>query len=146
MGWQNCHMHQFTIEGERYGTPLPDDFDMETRDESQVRLSDLLPASGKRFRFSYEYDFGDGWQHEILFEGYPPMEEGKKLPLCVEGERACPPEDIGGPWGYAEYLDALADSNHDRHDEFMEWSGSFDPENFSAEKATKAMRKGLPTL
>ena len=144
MGWENFHMHQFIVEGDRYGMPLADDFDTETRDESQVRLGDILPASGKRFRFRYEYDFGDGWQHEILFEGYPPAEEGQKLPLCVEGERACPPEDIGGPWGYAEYLDALNDSDHDRHGEFMEWSGSFDPEEFSVEKATKAMRKGLP--
>lgn len=146
MGWENCHMHQFTIEGEQYGPPMPDDFEREIKDESQVRLSDLLPVSGKRFRFRYEYDFGDGWQHEILFEGFPPMEEGKKLPLCVEGDRACPPEDTGGPWGYAEYLDALTDSDHDRHDEFIEWCGSFDPQDFSAEKATKAMRRGLPTL
>lgn len=146
MGWENCHMHQFIIDGEQIGTPMPDDFDMEIKDESLLRLSVVLPVSGKRFRFRYDYDFGDGWQHEILFEGYPPMEEGMKLPLCMEGERACPPEDIGGPWGYAEYLDALTDSDHDRHDEFMKWSGSFDPENFSAEKATKAMRRGLPTF
>ena len=145
MGWEDQHMHRFTIEGERYGTPMPDDFEMEYIDETQFKLSDILPKSGKRFRFRYEYDFGDGWQHEVLFEGYPPIQKGKKLPFCLEGERACPPEDIGGPWGYAEYLDALADPNHDCHDEFLDWGCSFDPEAFVVEKATRAMRKGLPT-
>ncbi|MEM9354832.1 MAG: plasmid pRiA4b ORF-3 family protein [Pseudomonadota bacterium] len=143
MGWENGHMHRFTIEGERYGRLMPDDFDMEYLDESQVKLSDFLPKSGKRFHFRYEYDFGDSWQHEILFEGYPATETGSKLPLCLEGERACPPEDIGGPWGYAEYLDALADPDHECDVEFMEWSSTFDPEEFLAEKMTRAMSRGM---
>ena len=144
MGWENCHMHEFVIDGERYGIPTPGDFGAETKDESRVRLSELLPKSGKRFRFQYVYDFGDDWRHEILFEGYPLLEKAKKYPLCLEGERACPPDDIGGPWGYAEFLDALSDSDHERHDEFMEWSGSFNPEDLSVEQVTRAMRKGLP--
>ena len=148
MGWQNCHMHDFVIEGEIYGTAMADDFDFgeERKDESKVRLSDFLPKSGKRFRFQYVYDHGDDWRHEILFERYPSIEKAKKYPLCVEGERACPPEDIGGPWGYAEYLEALADPSNERHDEFIEWMGVFDAETFSIEKATRAMRKGLPTF
>ncbi len=146
MGWENCHMHEFVIDGERYGTAMPDDFGFgdEIKNESKVRLSELLPKNGKRYRFQYVYDFGDDWRHEILFEGYPPLEKAKKYPLCLEGERACPPDDIGGPWGFAEYLDALSDSDHERHDEFMEWSGSFDPEDFSVEQVAKAMQKGLP--
>jgi hypothetical protein len=64
-----------------------------------------------------------------------------KYPLCVDGENACPPEDIGGPWGYAEFLEAIADPAHDRHEDFMDWSGPFDPSAFDAQKATKAMRK-----
>ena len=145
MGWEDCHMHEFIIDGERYGTQMSDDFGFgeETKDESRVRLSDFLPKNGKRFRFQYVYDFGDDWRHEILFEGYPPLEKARKYPLCLEGERACPPDDIGGPWGYAEYLDALSDSDHERHDEFMEWSGSFNPEEFSVEQTTREMRKGL---
>lgn len=146
MGWQNCHMHNFVIDGERYGTQMSDDFDFgtETKDESGIRLSEFLPKNGKRFPFQYIYDFGDDWRHEILFEGYPPKEKAKKYPLCLEGERACPPEDVGGPWGYAEYLDALADPDHERHEDFMEWSGKFDAEEFSVEQTTKEMRKGLP--
>lgn len=143
MGWWNYHLHQFEIEGVRYG-PLPeDDFDygLEMEDESSVRLVDLVPKSGKRTRWVYEYDFGDGWRHEILFEGFPPNAKGQKYPVCLEGERACPPEDVGGPWGYIEYLEAIADPSHERHEEFMDWRGPFDAEAFDPKKATKEMRK-----
>ncbi len=142
-GWWNYHLHQFEIDGARYG-PLPeDDFDygVEMEDETAVRLSDLLPKSGKRTRWIYEYDFGDGWRHEVRFEGYPPKAEGQEYPVCLEGERACPPEDVGGPWGYVEYLEVLADSDHERHEELLEWRGPFDPEAFDAKQATAAMRK-----
>ena len=133
-------MHQFEIDGERYGTE-PEDFGFgrEVHDESDVMLSELLINAGTRSQWNYEYDFGDGWQHLITFEGYPTRKA--KLPLCVDGERACPPEDIGGPWGYAEYLEAIADPKHESHAEFMEWSGPFDPERFDAKKAAQEMRK-----
>lgn len=143
MGWWNYHLHQFEVEGVRYG-PLPeDDFDygLEMEDESSVRLVDLVRKSGKRTRWVYEYDFGDGWRHEVLFEGFPPKQQGQKYPVCLEGERACPPEDVGGPWGYVEYLEAMANPNHERHEEFMDWRGPFDPEAFDPKKATKEMRK-----
>jgi hypothetical protein len=99
MGWTNSHLHQFEIEGERYGDPelLNDGMDdLEFKDSTTTRVSAILPANSKRFRFTYEYDFGDGWEHEILFEGSPAPEPGKKYPICLEGGRACPPEDIGG--------------------------------------------------
>jgi hypothetical protein len=147
MGWTNSHLHQFEIKGRRYGNPdvLDDGFeDFECIDSTEAMVSHVLPKSGKRYRFQYIYDFGDEWRHEILFEGYPPLGMGKKYPVCLEGERACPPEDIGGPWGHADYLEALADPEHELHDEYMEWTGAFDPEAFSTEQTTKAMRKGLP--
>ena len=106
------------------------------------KVSKIVPKNGKRFRFEYEYDFGDGWEHEILFEGCLKAEKGTRYPLCMEGQRACPPEDVGGPFGYQEYLEALADPKHERHKEFMEWSGRFDPEKFDAEAATKECSKG----
>ena len=142
-GWWNYHMHQFEIDGERYGAPPPDDFDfgLEMIDETEITLSQLLPKSGKRTRWIYEYDFGDGWRHEVMFEGYPPIDKQTKLPLCVEGERACPPEDSGGPWGFAEYLEAIGDPKHEQHKEYMEWRGPFDASAFDAKKATKEMRK-----
>jgi hypothetical protein len=67
-----------------------------------------------------------------------------RYPVCVEGERACPPEDVGGVWGYAEYLEALADPKHEQHEEMLPWRGTFGPVNFDAGKAAKTMRQGLP--
>lgn len=143
MGWTNSHLHQFEINGERYGDPelIDDGFDdFECVDSTKTMLSEIVPKSGKRFVFKYEYDFGDGWVHEVLFEGCPSPEKGKKYPICLEGERACPPEDIGGVLGYAEYLEALADPSHEQHSEFLDWRGQFDPEEFDVAKVTKRMR------
>jgi hypothetical protein len=142
-GWWNYHMHQFDIDGERYGPPAPDDMDfgLEMIDETDVPLSTLIPKSGRKARWIYEYDFGDGWRHEILFEGFAPVDPKAKYPQCVEGERACPPEDCGGAWGYADYLAAIADPQHERHEELLEWRGAFDPDAFDAKKATREMRK-----
>jgi len=147
MGWTNSHLHQFTINKHVYADPMlmEENFDeMEYLDSTTNRLGDILPKNGKRFSFAYEYDFGDGWDHEILFEGSPKLEPGKKYPLCLEGERACPPEDVGGIGGFYEYLQALADPKHEQHEQFMEWCGPFDPDEFDPGKATKAMKKGLP--
>ena len=138
MGWECCHLHQFIIDGERYGPVSLDDLD-----EDSVSLSDRLPKSGKRVRWMYEYDFGDDWKHEVLFEGYPPVKSNTRYPVCLGGERACPLEDVGGIWGYAEFLESLADPEHEQHDDFLQWCGPFDPEEFDAGKATKAMRRGF---
>lgn len=142
-GWWNYHMHQFNIDGERYGPAAPDDMDfgLEMIDETTVTLSKLIPKSGRNSRWIYEYDFGDGWRHEVLFEGFPTADPQVKRPLCVEGARACPPEDCGGPWGYADYLAAVADPQHERHEELLTWREPCDPEEFDAKKATKEMRK-----
>jgi hypothetical protein len=110
-GWENYHLHQFQIDGVWYSQPAPngDDFGMDFEDETDVFLSKLLPKSSRKARWIYEYNFGDGWRHEVLFEGFPPIDPKAKYPLCLEGERACPPEDCGGPPGFANYLDAIAD-------------------------------------
>jgi len=149
MGWTNSHLHEFEINGERYGDPelLDDGFDDSgCIDSTRTKISEILPKTGKRLKISYEYDFGDGWEHEILFEGSPKKELGKnkKYPLCLEGDRACPPEDVGGIYGFYEFLEALADPKHEQHDDFMEWAGDFDPKEFNAKQATKAMKQGLP--
>ena len=147
MGWTNSHLHQFKIEGERYGDPelLDDGFeDFDCVDSTVTKISDIVPKEGKQIAFVYEYDFGDCWEHEVLFEGCLRAEKGHRYPLCVEGERSCPPEDVGGVWGYTEFLEALADPKHEQHDEFVEWAGPFDPEEFDAAKSTKIMRRGLP--
>lgn len=147
MGWTNSHLHQFKIKGICYGDPdlLEDGSDNDhLLDSTRTKISEIIPKSGKRFRFLYEYDFGDGWIHEVLFEGCLNADKGQRYPICVEGERACPPENVGGVWGYLDFLKALADPEHEQHDEFIKWAGPFDPEVFDAGKATKAMQRGLP--
>jgi len=149
MGWTNSHLHQFHIKGECFGDPeLLDqgfDDDFECVDSTKTNLSQILPDTGKRFAFKYEYDFGDGWEHDILFEGSPSVDPKAKYPLCLEGERACPPEDCGGVWGYADLLKILRNPKHEEHQHMLEWiGGEFDPEQFDAKKATKEMKKGLP--
>jgi hypothetical protein len=147
MGWTNSHLHQFQIDGERYGDPEllecgePDFDDI---DSLVTKISEIVPKDGKRFRFEYEYDFGDCWMHEVVFEGCLRKDKGQRYPLCLEGERACPPEDVGGIRGYAEFLKSIADPENEDHDRFLAWSGPFDAESFDADKATKAMRRGLP--
>jgi hypothetical protein len=147
IGWTNSHLNHFKVGEQLYGDPLlmQENFEeMKYEDSTSTKLSDILPKSGRRFAFEYEYDFGDGWRHEVLFQGCLRAERGKRYPVCVEGARACPPEDVGGTGGYKEYLEAMADPEHERHEEFLGWRGPFDPEAFDPVKATKRMWRGLP--
>jgi hypothetical protein len=148
MGWTNSHLHHFRVGERLYGDPLlmQENFEeMEYEDSTTTKLSDILPKSGRRFRFEYQYDFGDGWRHEVLFEGCVEAEPGKKYPLCLEGARACPPEDVGGVWGYADFMKAIQNPDHEDHEGMLEWAGgSFDPEAFDRAAATREMRRGLP--
>jgi hypothetical protein len=148
MGWTNSHLHQFEIKGQRYGDPelLDDGFDdFECEDSTKTMLNEILPKTGKRFAFKYEYDFGDSWEHEVLFEGSPTADPKAKYPLCLEGERCCPPEDCGGVWGYSDFLEAIRNPKHEEHENMLEWiGGKFDPEKFDPGKVTKEMKKGLP--
>jgi hypothetical protein len=148
MGWTNSHLHQFDIKGERYGDPelLDDGFqDFECVDSTRTTLGEILPKTGKGFSFKYEYDFGDGWAHEVVFEGCPAVDAKVKYPLCLEGARACPPEDCGGVWGYRDFLEAISNKKHEEHNSMLEWvGGRFEPEEFDSDRATKSMRKGLP--
>jgi hypothetical protein len=142
MGWANSHLHRFEVKGERYGDPELLDAgydDSHCIDSTITKISEVIPKDGKRIHFLYLYDFGDNWRHEVIFEGCLRAESGQRYPLCIEGERNCPPEDVGGVWGYAEFLDALADPSHEEHEDFKQWAGHFDPEEFDAEKMTKLM-------
>jgi hypothetical protein len=148
MGWTNSHLHHFRVGEQLYGDPdlMQENFEeMEYEDSTSTKLSAILPRSGRRFAFEYEYDFGDGWRHEVMFEGCLRTERGKRYPVCVEGARACPPEDVGGTWGYQEFLEAISDPEHEDHDGLLEWAGgSFDPEDFDPAAATREMHRGLP--
>jgi hypothetical protein len=148
MGWTNSHLHHFRIDGTFFGDPLlmEEDFDeMNYQDSTITKIREVLPRGGKRFQFEYEYDFGDSWSHEVLFEGCPRAEPGCRYPLCVEGERACPPEDIGGTSGYQDFVETLVEVDHEDHDDSLKWiGGRFDPDEFDAMKVTRRMRRGLP--
>jgi hypothetical protein len=149
MGWTNSHLHHFQMAGgEMYGDPElvnEDCGDIEYRDSTRTGLLEILPNGNQPVTFEYEYDFGDSWHHDIEFEGRFHQEKGEKYPRCIDGSRACPPEDVGGIWGYEEFLDALANKNHERHAEFKRWVGSkFDPEKFDAVGTTRRMQRGLP--
>jgi len=148
MGWTNSHLHQFTVDGVLYGDPdlLLQGFenDPEIVNSLDTRLSEIIPQSGSRFTFAYEYDFGDCWEHDVLFEGCLRAEKGGRYPLCLEGERACPPEDVGGTSGYLDYLETLSNPDHEQWEESSEWQGPCRPEEFDAAVATQRMRRGLP--
>ena len=147
MGWTNSHLHQFELDGVRYGDPelLYEGFedDQEVNNSLKVKLSKLFTKHKKGYRFQYEYDFGDGWAHEITYEGVVEPEAKVKYPRCIDGARACPPEDCGGAFGYANLLEVLKDKKHPEYKAMREWAGLLKPEAFSAEKATQAMHKGL---
>jgi len=130
MGWTHSHLHQFETRQGSYGTPDPD-FPDGTLNEARVRLDRILTRP--RDRMVYEYDFGDGWSHEIVLEKVIGPIAGSVRIECLDGARACPPEDCGGPWGYQEFLEAIGDPIHPEHEEMIDWiGGSFDAERFDA--------------
>jgi hypothetical protein len=146
MGWTNGHLHHFDIKGERHGIPehLDYDGDGDVVDSKKIMVSDIVPQNGKKIAFRYTYDFGDNWEHEVLFEGLVKPDPSTKYPVCFEGERAGPPENCGGTPGYEHLLAVLADPRHEGHRDMLEWVGEdFDPQRFDARIATVRMVRGL---
>ena len=143
MGWKDSHLHQFIVRGERYGPADPEDadWDMKIEDEEKLSISQVAKMV-RRGRIIYEYDFGDSWQHDILLEKLFEPEPNVSYPRCIEGARACPPEDVGGVWGYAGFLEAISDPNHEDHDEKVEWiGGEFDPSTFDLDAVNRELRE-----
>jgi len=139
MGWTDSHLHEFVVGDARYGM-----IDLEwdpldrPKDERRARLGAIVTDAKDRFR--YEYDLGDGWMHEVVVEQISPAETGVRYPRCIGGKRACPPEDVGGIWGYGDFLEALRDPAHEEHETMVEWSGgSFDPEVFDIEAINREL-------
>jgi len=133
MGWYDCHLHEFECNGQRYGTPDPDfdDFGESVANENTTRLDDVLRKP--KNSMTYLYDFGDGWTHRVVLEEVKPMPPGRRAPKprCIGGRRACPPEDCGGPGGYAHMLEALKNPQHSEHTSYKEWIGTeFDPDAY----------------
>ena len=127
MGWTNSHLHRFVIGDTLYGMHF-DDYPEDEIDETEVTV---LSATREHQHFSYEYDFGDCWDHELVVEQRTVTPRGLKHAVCLDGQNACPPEDCGGAGGFAELLEVLRDPSHEDHDELTKWvGGSFDPEFF----------------
>ncbi|MDP9118554.1 MAG: plasmid pRiA4b ORF-3 family protein [Actinomycetota bacterium] len=137
-GWTNSHLHQFEIGTARYGTPDPDWEMDDVADESQVKLARLVSEGD---RMNYVYDFGDNWVHHVLVEKVLQAEPATRYPTCTAGRRAGPPEDVGGPWGYGDFLQALDDPKHDEHKRFSDWigEGTFDPDAFDLASSDAAL-------
>jgi len=135
MGWKDAHLHGFRMGPVNFSYPhQPGDLEeMTAVDERYVKLSHLVPAQRPfrgefRFEMAYTYDFGDTWEHEIIFEDVLPRDAKWKIPLCLAGENACPPEDVGGIGGYANFLAAMSDPEHPEHEDYSAWvDGAFDP-------------------
>jgi hypothetical protein len=144
MGWTNMHMHEFLIDGEGYSDPEAELEDL--RNELRYRLSQVAPPT--RRSFHYMYDFGDGWEHKIVVEKIAGMDKRYPgHPICLAGARACPPEDSGGPGGYEEFLEAIANLKHQRHNEMLDWNGGdgdlqlFDPELFDLDEINDILKE-----
>ncbi len=142
MGWEGYHLHQFDIAGAVYQRcDLMDDFPFGRRplEEAEHRLGDVLATVGAKAR--WDYDFGDGWEHDVVVEAIEAADPDVSYPRCIKGRRACPPEDCGGSWGYADLLEAVADPTHAQHGELTEWlPPGFDAEHFDANETTEAMQ------
>ena len=139
MGWTNSHLHSFTIDGKLYGTHI-DDYPEDELDESEYTV--LVALRGSLKPFVYEYDFGDSWAHEVVVEDLTWSPYALKHGVCLDGEGACPPEDVGGTSGYAEFLEALADPLHEEHDNSLVWVGyKFDPSVFNVAAANAALQR-----
>lgn len=125
MGWQDYHLHQFTIDGKMY-TEDPESPE-DGKDDGRYRLGNLVKRKG--VSFEYVYDFGDNWVHYVKLVETNYLQGPRDEPVrLLGGERACPPEDVGGIGGYAEYCEAMKDKNHPSHRQYVEWRGPYDPE------------------
>ena len=138
MGWTNSHLYEIRARDVGWGSPDPD-FGDGPLDASKARLIDVLEDVGAK-SLKYLYDFGDGWEHSVRIERITDAVPGIVYPRLIDAAGRCPPEDVGGPWGYREFLDAIADPNHQEHAERLQWIGrNFDPNGVDAEALAQAV-------
>lgn len=139
MGWTDSHLHQFIVGETYFGPPEIEADDLPMSDETKARLNQVAGEEGSGLL--YEYDFGDSWLHELLVEQIAPPEPGIRYPVCIAGERACPPEDVGSIPGYEDFLEAMGDPDHPEHEDYVEWiGGEFDPEVFDCDQVNELLR------
>ncbi len=143
MGWYDGHLHEFYVGDLRVGNPDPEWDDGEVEPEAKFPLRQVFRSP--KDKVLYTYDFGDDWEHVVLLEAILPADPAQVLPRCIAGARACPPEDVGGIWGYEEALGSLQDPSDAEHATWQEWfPEDFDPEAFSLDAVNRrlAARRG----
>lgn len=142
MPWWNYHLYEFRAADIGWGVPDPDgSFGNDPLDARKATLRDVLEDTGVK-SLTYLYDFGDGWEHKVEIEGIVEPEPGVASPRLLDARGRCPPEDVGGPWGYQEYLEAMADPKHERHSELVKWRGpDFDPKVVDVAAIEKELAK-----
>lgn len=140
-GWEDRHLHEYQIGAVRVGLPEADEERAGLQDDTEWTLSEVFKTGVREFL--YVYDFGDRWEHRVIVEPESRTGAAKPLaPLCLAGENAAPPEDVGGPLGYAEFVSALADPEHERHDELQTWIGGvFDAKGFDLNRVNRALKR-----
>lgn len=138
MGWADQYRHEFEIDGYRFGGPDPDEPDEDLGDDATATIAAVGSAGSVCL---YLYDLENGWRHTLLVEAAHAPLPGARYPRCVAGARPCPPEDVGGPDGYAEFLVALRDAEHPDHDEVLAWADGFDLYDFDLAGADKRLEE-----
>lgn len=134
MGWDNYHLYAFRIGRTTYSIPN-DEYPYEDIDSRKTGIKDLM-FIGQKPKMIYEYDFGDGWEHDVTIQKILNSEQGVEYPRCVAGKMACPPEDCGGVYGYGRLLQILDDPTREEYKDMLEWvGGKFDPGHFDLEEA-----------
>ncbi|UUP18221.1 plasmid pRiA4b ORF-3 family protein [Nitratireductor thuwali] len=142
VGWTDSHLYEFRIRDIGFGIPDPDwGFDGPL-DARKTTLLDAIEDTGAK-SFRYIYDFGDGWEHSIRIERIGTAVPGLVYPRLIDAAGRCPPEDVGGPWGYQEFLEAMTDPDHERRRETVEWWGeeTFDPTAVDSAAIEEALTK-----
>ncbi|WP_412509645.1 plasmid pRiA4b ORF-3 family protein [Roseovarius sp. SYSU LYC5161] len=130
MDWWDYHLYEFEIAGRIYGVPSPDDeiYERKVYQARALRLGTVLERGVREFL--YVYDFGDNWQHRITVGEVRQGDAGVEYPRFIAGARRAPPEDVGSTSGFEEFLEAIADPEHEDHERMLEWYGKpFDPED-----------------
>jgi hypothetical protein len=145
MGWTNSHFHEFIIKKVRYGQTgdeadeINEFYGVDIKEESEAILSEVMQT---RSRFLYVYDFGDDWRHVIKVEKSEDVHEPLKAwASIIDGGRNCPPDDVGGVWGYLELLEIQQRGAKNSDEEsFLEMlPEGFDAEEFDLEEAQAVM-------
>jgi Plasmid pRiA4b ORF-3-like protein len=142
MGWKDLHLHRFEKDGKNWGiVQLYDDDRLDALDDDSVTLAEVLKSEGESM--AYQYDFGDNRRHDVVLEKIFPAEGAANRPVCLGGERHCPPEDVGGTSGYERFLEVIFDPKHEEYEDLVDWAGG----PFQAEEIDlKAVNKTLSRM